>query len=62
MLRLKDDTWSSEGAAPVRKRSQGDHALDLLRQAIAEAGEKIPGLPASVRGVSAGLWKKYCET
>ena len=62
VLRLKDDTWTSEGAAPARKRSQGDHALDLLRQAIDEAGEKIPGLPASVRGVSSGLWKKYCET
>ena len=62
VLRLKDDAWTSEGAAPARKRSQGDHALDLLRQAIAEAGEMIPGLPADVRGVNTDMWKKYCET
>jgi hypothetical protein len=62
VLRLKDDVWSSDAAPPVRKQTQGDHALDLLRQAIAEAGEKVAGLPADVRGVNTDLWKKYCET
>ena len=48
VLRLKDDSWSSEVAALERKQKQEDYALDLLRKAIAEAGEKVPGLPASV--------------
>ena len=62
VMRLKGDRWTSEQAAPERKRRQEDHALSILRQAIAEGGEKIPGLPADVRGVSTDLWKKYCET
>ena len=62
VLRLKDDAWTSEGAAPERKQKQEDYALDLLRKAITEFGEKISGLPADVRGVSTDLWKKYCET
>ncbi len=62
VLRLKDDAWTSEGVPPERKQTQEDHALSILRQAIAEGGEKIPGLPADVRGVSTDLWKKYCET
>ena len=62
VLRLKDDVWSSDAAPPERKRKQDEHALEILRQAIAEAGEKIPGLPADVRGVNTDLWKKYCET
>ncbi len=62
VLRLKDDTWTSDAAVPARKQKQEDYALDLLRRAIAEAGEMVPGLPASVRGVSTELWKRYCET
>jgi hypothetical protein len=62
VLRLKDDVWTSEGAVPDRKRKQGDYALDLLKKAIEEAGERIPGEPASVRGVASDLWEKYCET
>jgi hypothetical protein len=62
VLRLKDDAWKSEGAAPERNRSQGGYALELLRRAIEEAGEQVPGEAANVRGVSTELWKKYCET
>ncbi len=62
VLRLKDDTWVSDGTAPERKRNQGDYALDLLRRAIEEAGEQIAGEAASVRGVRTELWKKYCDT
>jgi hypothetical protein len=62
VLRLKDDAWTSEGATPKRKQKQDDYALSLLRQAIDEHGEQVPGLPAGVRGVSTDLWKKYCET
>ncbi len=62
VLRLKDDAWTSEGAATKSKQKQEDYALELLRNAINEHGEKVPGLPASVRGVSTELWKKYCET
>jgi hypothetical protein len=61
VLRLKDDAWTSEGATPKRKQKQDDYALSLLRQAIDEHGEQVPGLPAGVRGVSTDLWKKYCE-
>ncbi len=62
VLRLKDDVWTSEEAVVDRKRKQGDYALDLLHRAIEEAGDKVPGEGANVRGVSTELWKKYCET
>ncbi len=62
VLRLKDDTWTSERVTPKRKQKQEDYAIELLRNAINEHGEKVPGLPASARGVSTELWRKYCET
>jgi hypothetical protein len=62
VLRLKDDAWTSEGAVPKRKQTQDSYALNLLQQAITEAGEQVPGLPAEVRGVNTDLSKKYCET
>jgi len=62
VLRLKDDTWTSERVTPKRKQKQEDYAIELLRNAINEHGEMVPGLPASVRGVSTELWRKYCET
>ncbi len=62
VLRLKDDAWTSENAAPDRNRKQGDYALDLLRRAIEEAGDKVPGEAANVRGVTLKLWRRYCNT
>ena len=62
VLRLKDNVWSSEGAAPERNRKQGDYALELLRRAIEEAGERVPGEAANVRGVPLTLWRRYCDT
>lgn len=61
VLRLQDDVWSSECAAPERKRRQVDDALDFLRRAVDEAGEQIPGEGANVRGVRVELWERYCE-
>ena len=62
VLRLKDDVWTSERAVPERNRTQGDYALVLLRQAIDEAGDKMPGEAANVRGVTLKLWRGYCDT
>ena len=62
VLRLKDDAWTSENAAPDRNRKQGDYALELLRRAIEEAGDKVPGEAANVRGVTLKLWRGYCNT
>ncbi len=62
VLRLKDDVWTSEVAVPERSRKQGDYALVLLRRAIEEAGDKVPGEAANVRGVSLKLWRGYCDT
>ena len=62
VLRLKDDAWTSESAAPDRNRKQGDYALELLRRAIDEAGERVPGEAAKVRGVTLKLWRGYCDT
>ena len=62
VLRLKDDAWTSENAAPDRNRRQGDYALELLRRAIEEAGDKVPGEAANVRGVTLKLWRRYCNT
>jgi len=62
ILCLKDDVWTSQGAIPERNRKQGDYALVLLRRAIDEDGEKVPGEAASVRGVTLKLWRLYCDT
>ncbi len=62
VLRLKDDVWTSERAVPERNRKQGDYALVLLRRAIEEAGDKMPGEAANVRGVTLKLWRGYCDT
>ncbi len=61
-LRLKDNAWTSEPTEERHDGSQGDYALDLLRRAIADAGEPIPGEPASVLAVPISLWEAYCET
>lgn len=63
ILRLKDDRWMHEGAPPrPGKRRQDDYALQLLRRAIDEAGEPVPGQAQHISRVPISLWERYCET
>ena len=64
ILRLKDDRWMHEGAPPRpgKKENQDSNALRLLREAIDEVGEPVPGKPHNIRGVKILLWRSYCNT
>ena len=59
---LKDNVWTSEPTEGRPDRKQGDYALDLLRRAIEEGGECVPGEANSVLAVPLTLWANYCET
>ena len=57
-----------EDARPIRKgpklKGQTKIALELLKRAIADAGEPVPAsnhVPNGMKGVRETLWRKYCD-
>lgn len=46
---------------PSKPKSQYDQGLELLRRAIEERGQPVPGQPQGVVGVEIETWKTYCK-
>ena len=66
-VRLYNNKWQVTQAGKKKDKvpESARVAFDLLKRAIAEAGEVPPlgdHVPAGVRGVKVSQWLKYCET
>jgi hypothetical protein len=65
-ITLANDQWTSSRGAhtPIRKRTGQDRAFELLKEAIAAAGEIPPRskqIPPDIHCVDESLWRRYCR-